>query len=64
MKSMFVCLTLALLATVSLAQPAPPVPGSIMDLLMKVRQDRISTLVGAIQAAGLFDTLQKGKYNK
>lgn len=38
-----------------------PAPESIMDLLLKARQDRISTLVQAIQATGLAETLAKGK---
>lgn len=47
------------LATTSFAQPAPT--ATIMETLLRARQDRVSSIVQAIQAAGLADTLQKGK---
>lgn len=56
MKLSLLFLGLFLVAT-SLSNPAPE---SIMELLLKARQDRLSTLVQAIQAAGLAETLQKG----
>lgn len=59
MNSPVVFLSL-LLATSCLSAPAPD-GNSIMDLLLRARQDRISTLVQAIQASGLAETLQKGK---
>ncbi|KZS20247.1 Uncharacterized protein APZ42_013265 [Daphnia magna] len=55
MKLSLLFLGLFLVAT-SLSNPAPE---SIMELLLKARQDRLSTLVQAIQAAGLAETLQK-----
>lgn len=51
-----------LLATTCLGAPAPD-GTSVMDLLLRARQDRLSTLVQAIQASGLADTLQKGNIN-
>ena len=59
MNSPVVFLSL-LLATACLSAPADGT--SIMDLLLRARQDRLSTLVQALQASGLADTLQKGKY--
>lgn len=59
MNSPVVFLSL-LLATTCLSAPANGT--SIMDLLLRARQDRLSTLVQALQASGLADTLQKGKY--
>ncbi|XP_046454824.1 uncharacterized protein SYNPCC7002_A0175-like [Daphnia pulex] len=47
-----------LLASNCLGAPAPD-GTSVMDLLLRARQDRLSTLVQAIQASGLADTLQK-----
>ncbi|XP_057374806.1 uncharacterized protein SYNPCC7002_A0175-like [Daphnia carinata] len=55
MKLSLLFLGLFLVATSS----SGPAPESIMELLLKARQDRISTLVQAIQAAGLAETLQK-----
>ena len=49
-----------LLATACLGAPAPD-GNSLMDLLLRARQDRVSTLVQALQASGLADTLLKGK---
>jgi hypothetical protein len=49
-----------LLATACLSAPAPD-GSSVMDLLLRARQDRVSTLVQALQATGLADTLQKGR---
>ncbi len=49
-----------LLASACFSSPAPN-GNSVMDLLLRARQDRLSTLVQAIQASGLADTLQKGK---
>ena len=48
------------LATICLSAPAPD-GSSVMDLLLRARQDRVSTIVKAIQASGLADTLQKGR---
>ncbi|EFX64752.1 hypothetical protein DAPPUDRAFT_229749 [Daphnia pulex] len=47
-----------LLATACLGAPAPD-GNSVMDLLLRARQDRVSTLVQALQTSGLADTLQK-----
>ena len=60
MNSLVVFLSL-LLATACLSAPANN-GTSIMDLLLRARQDRLSILVQALQASGLADTLQKGKY--
>lgn len=57
MNFLVVVLTFALAATI-IAQPAPT--ASIMESLLRARQDWTSTIIQAIQVAGLADTLQKG----
>ncbi len=56
MNSLVALFTL-LLATSTFTSP---VPKNIMDLLLQARQDRVSVIVQAIQAAGLADTLRGG----
>lgn len=56
---LLVCLFTVALATSNFAQPAPT--ASIMENLVNGRQERVSTIAQIIQAAGLSDTLSKGK---
>ena len=57
-KSISFVFLIVLLTTATLA--ADPPTASIMEVLQTVRQDWISTLLQAIRAANLVDTLQKG----